>query len=155
VVGYDLTGLVCGSEGTLAIVTEATVRLRPPPPAVCTLAASFGELEAAGRAVARIARETAPSLLELMDRATVAAVERFKPMELDEDAVLVFARSDAGPVDGRSEVARIEAICAEEGAALVATSDDPAEGEMLLAARRLAYPALERLGATLLDDVCV
>ena len=156
VVGYDLAGLLCGSEGTLGIVTEATLRLQVPPPPAHTLAASFASLTAAGEAVARIVRATRPSLLELMDATTIAAVEALEPMDLDPDAAaMLFARSDAGGAAGAAEIAAIEAICLEAGADLAVTSDDPAEGRMLLAARRLAYTALESTGSTLLDDVAV
>ncbi|HZV74982.1 MAG TPA: FAD-linked oxidase C-terminal domain-containing protein [Conexibacter sp.] len=152
VVGYDLAALMCGSEGTLGVVTEVTVRLQPPPRVASTLAASFPELGGAGEAIARIVRERRPSLLELMDRTTVRAVESFQPMDLDVDAAaLLFARSDEGFVD----VAWMAARCEEAGATLVVTSDEEAEGRMILAARRLAYTALERLGTTLLDDVGV
>ncbi|HSD81952.1 MAG TPA: FAD-linked oxidase C-terminal domain-containing protein, partial [Solirubrobacteraceae bacterium] len=156
VAGYDLAGLLCGSEGTLGVITEATVRLLPPPRPASTLAASFASLPDAGVAIARIARELRPSLLELMDATTIAAVEDLQPMELDrDDAALVFARSDAGAHEGPEEIARMQALCEESGATLVVTSDEEAEGRMLLAARRLAYPALERKGTTLLDDVGV
>lgn len=152
VAGYDLTALVCGSEGTLGVITEVTVRLMPAPRRACTLAATFDGLDAAGEAVARIVRGTQPSLLELMDRTTVRAVEAFQPMELDDAAAaLLFAQSDVG----MDEIDWMAARAEEAGASLVVTSDDPAEGRMLLAARRLAYPALERQGATLLDDVAV
>jgi glycolate oxidase len=156
VTGYDLAGLLCGSEGTLGIITEATVRLMPLPPPAYTLAASFPRLDAAGEVIARICRRHRPSLLELMDRATIAAVERLEPMDLDLEAeAMLFARSDAGTLEGREEIAAIERLCEEAGADLVVTSDEEAEGRMLMAARRLAYPALEHQGATLLDDVAV
>lgn len=156
VAGYDLVALLCGSEGTLAIVTEATVRLLPRPPAPVTLAAAFATLGAAGRAIARIVRRETPAMLEIMDAATVAAVEAFRPMGLGTDAaVLVFARSDVAGGGAREEAERIAGLCEAAGATLCVVSEDQAEGEMLLAARRLAYPALERQGATLLDDVAV
>jgi glycolate oxidase len=156
VAGYDLTGLLCGSEGTLAVITEATVRLQPLPPVAATLAASFPTLEAAGEAIARIVRTERPSVLELMDGTTIATVEAFQPMGLDAGvAALVFARSDAGGSLGMEEVTRMQRLCEEAGADLVVTSDEEAEGRMLMAARRLAFTAFEHRGAALLDDVAV
>lgn len=156
VTGYDLVSLLCGSEGTLAIITEATVRLLPMPPAAHTLAASFSRLDAAGDAIADICRRRRPSMLELMDRTTINAVEAMQPMELDLEAeAMVFARSDAGSVEGAEEIAAMAQICEQAGADLALTTADKAEGQMLMAARRLALPALERRGATLLDDVGV
>jgi glycolate oxidase len=151
VVGYDLTSLVCGSEGTLGIVTAVTTRLLPPERAAGTIAATFADLGAAGRAVARIVGGVTPSLLEIMDAPTIAAVQAFEPMGFDEaPAALLFARAERA-----EDVARIAQWCEDCDAELVVTSDEEAEGRMLLAARRLAYPALERMGATLLDDVAV
>jgi glycolate oxidase len=152
VVGYDLKSLLCGSEGTLAIVTEATLRLVPRSTGAATLAASFPDLTDAGRAVASIMQRFVPSLLELMDRASINAVEDLEPMDLDRDAgAMVFARADEGlpAVDAFAE------LCESHGASIAVTSDEEAEGRLLMAARRLAYPALERMGATLLDDVGV
>jgi len=156
VAGYDLTGLLCGSEGTLGIVTEATVRLLPLPPPAHTLAASFPRLDAAGDAIARICRRHRPSMLELMDRTTITAVQRLQPMDLDPEAeAMLFARSDAGRVEGGEEIAAMARVCEDAGADLVLTSDEEAEGRMLMAARRLAFTALEHEGTTLLDDVAV
>jgi glycolate oxidase len=153
VVGYDLASLVCGSEGTLGIITEITSRLLPEPGPEATLAASFDDLAAAGRAIAEIVRRRQPSMLELMDHASVRAVEEFKPMGLDDDSALLFAGSDSA--DALGDVEWMGEICAAAGATLVVTTDEAAEGRMLTAARRLAFPALERQGTTLLDDVCV
>jgi glycolate oxidase len=151
VMGYDLTALMCGSEGTLAIVTAVTTRLLPPEQVAGTIVATFSDLGAAGRAVARIVGGVTPSLLEIMDAPTIAAVQAFKPMSFeDPPAALLFARAERA-----EDVARIAQWCEDARADLVVTSDEQAEGRMLLAARRLAYPALERMGATLLDDVAV
>jgi glycolate oxidase len=120
------------------------------------MAASFSQLDAAGEAIAHICRCHRPSMLELMDRTTIAAVERMQPMDLELDAeAMLFARSDAGRTEGADEIAAIARICEQMGAGLVLTSDEEAEGRMLMAARRLAYTALEHAGATLLDDVAV
>jgi glycolate oxidase len=156
VAGYDLVGLLVGSEGTLGIITEATVRLRPPPAPATTAIATFPDLSRAGDAIAAIVRTTSPSLLELLDNTTIRAIERWKRMDLDtEAAALLVAQSDLPGSQGADEIAAIERACHDAGAALVLSTADPDEGELLLAARRFAYPALEQLGTTLLDDVAV
>jgi glycolate oxidase len=156
VAGYDLTRLLVGSEGTLGVVTEITLRLRSPRAAATTLVASFGTLSGAGEAVVAAVSGAPPALLEIMDRTTVRAVDDWRHLALDRDAAcLLFAQSDLGGAAGAEEITRLAAVCEGAGADLVLTTDDPAEGTEILGARRLAYPALERLGATLLDDVAV
>ncbi|MGH8828080.1 MAG: FAD-linked oxidase C-terminal domain-containing protein [Jiangellaceae bacterium] len=97
-----------------------------------------------------------PSMLELMDRTTIGVVDDMLKMDLDRDAAaLLLAQSDAGGAQAADEIATIAAVCEKAGASFVADTTDPDEGEALLAARRAALPALEGLGETLLDDVCV
>jgi glycolate oxidase len=155
VAGYDLTGLFTGSEGTLGIITAATIRLRPRPtsPPV-TVAAAFASLSAAGDAVSRIVGERIDvSLLELLDRATLRAVEEWKGLGLEEVEALLLCQTD-GPT-ARAEAVRTGQVCESSGAEYVVISDDDREGEELLAVRRLAYPAAERLGECLVEDVGV
>jgi len=143
-----------GSEGTLAVTVEATMRLLRAPRPASTLIAFFATLGDAALAIGAMDANVELSLLEVMDRVTLAAVEELVHMELDTTAAaLVIAQSDA--TDAPSAIAECERLCRAHGAREVATTDDAEEGRMLLAARRMALPALERLGISLLDDVAV
>ncbi|HEY0463739.1 MAG TPA: FAD-linked oxidase C-terminal domain-containing protein [Polyangiaceae bacterium] len=154
VAGLDLTRLLVGSEGTLAVIVEATVRLLRSPRPASTLLAFFDTLSGAAGAIAAMDSSVDLSLLEIMDRVTLTAVEQLVHMDLDTSAAaLVIAQSDAA--DAAAAIAHAAKLCGEHGARDVTTTDDVAEGRMLLAARRMALPALERLGTTLLDDVAV
>jgi len=149
VAGYDLKRLFVGSEGTLGIIVGATLRLRPVPPPATTLVATFADVVGAGRAVVDVMGHVRPAALELMDRAAVAAVETARPMGLDTGVgALLLARSDVGVK--AEEVGRIADACERAGATYVAATDDEDEGEMLMAARRMAIPAVERLGTVLI-----
>ncbi|GAA3371410.1 hypothetical protein GCM10017744_099040 [Streptomyces antimycoticus] len=103
VAGYDLAGLMVGSEGTLGVITEITVRLRPRREAERTVAGYFSSVVAAGRAVAAIgAAGLTPSALELIDRHCLAAVDKWKNMGLSVDAdVVLLGRTDAPARPGR------------------------------------------------------
>ena len=91
VAGYSLTHLVVGSQGTLGLITEATLRLRPAPPVRATLLAFFPTLESAGDAVAGIAAAgLSPVTLELMDRFTIRAVDDVHALGLDRDAAAML-----------------------------------------------------------------
>jgi glycolate oxidase len=157
VAGLDLLGLVVGSEGTLGIVTEVTVRLRPARPPEHTVVGYFDSVVAAGRAVHEVAAAgIVPSALELVDRHCLAAVDAWKNMGLSVDAdVVLLARTDAPGAAGEAEADAVLAAFQKAGATWAARSEDEAEAEALFAARRLAYPALERLGPVLTEDVCV
>ena len=156
VAGYDLKRLFVGSEGTLGIVTEATLRLHPLPPPATTIVATFDDVVAAGRAVTEIVGHVRPAMLELMDRTTVRAVEAMLHMGLDETCgALLLGRSDAGGSQGVAEVAVMEAACERAGATYVALTTDETEGEQFMAARRAAFVAVERFGSMLIEDVGV
>ncbi|MFI1095147.1 FAD-binding oxidoreductase [Streptomyces sp. NPDC020917] len=156
VAGYDLTRLFVGSEGTLGIVVRAVVALRPSPPPQLAMVAEFPSAAAAAAAVCAIMeRGHAPSLLELMDRTSVRAVNDLARMGLpDSTEALLLAAFDTP--DPAADLAAVGDLCTAAGATAVVPAEDAAESELLLQARRLSLPALERLAPSLMiDDVCV
>jgi len=156
VAGYDLAGLMVGSEGTLGIVTMARLRLRPLPPPAITAVAVFDDVADAGRASAAIMAELSPSMLELMDQQTIRVVEQWRPMGLDVDAgALLVAQTDSGHGSAVADADRLLAICAANAAREGYRAEDEEESELLLGARRMAILAMEATGDWLLDDVAV
>lgn len=156
VAGLSLLKLFVGSEGTLGIVTRAILRLVPAQAARSTLVASFPSVQAAATAVVDVRRSLRPSMMELMDRASINAVEDYRSMGLDRDSgALLVAQSDAPGAARAEEVERMEVACGDAGATTVFVTDDPDEGEMFVEARRIAFPAIETRGALLLEDVGV
>jgi glycolate oxidase len=158
VAGLDLVRLFTGSEGILGVITEITLKLRPAPVGVPrTIVAAFSDLVTSGEAVAQITRRgLTPSSLELLDRAALRAVEEWKHMGLEADAAaLLLARVDAPGNAGAAEAEAIAEAMTDVGAMWAVQSTDDEEAEALFEARRLAYPALERLGPVLTEDVCV
>jgi D-lactate dehydrogenase (cytochrome)/glycolate oxidase len=154
VAGYDLTRLIVGSEGTLGVVVEATMRLLRAPLPPSTLIAFFDTMAAAAEAIVAMDAATSLSLLEMMDRTTIRAVDELTHMDLDTDAeAFVLAQADGS--DAAEVMASCQTFCERAGARSVACTSDPEEGRLLLQARRMALPALEKKGTTLLDDVAV
>jgi glycolate oxidase len=173
VAGYDLARLFVGAEGTLGIITEITVALRPAAEPGLTLAATFPTVASAGAAVTAIVTAGAtPSMLELLDRIHLGAIEAYRPMGLAsadgvssdgaQPTALLLAAVDTG---GRAadDIATLAEWCNEAGATETFTASDADEAAALLAARRLAHPAMERLaytmygdgGGLIIDDVAV
>jgi glycolate oxidase len=162
VAGYDVTSLFVGSEGTLGIITEVTVALRPAPEPALSLVAVFGKVAEAGAAVNEImASGASPSLLELLDRVHLGAIEAYRPMGLDQHAAaILLAASDTAHAG--ADLDRIAEIATAAGATEVHRATDPEEASALLAARRLAHPAMEKLasdryahGGLIIDDIAV
>src|SRR4029077_6134748 len=115
VAGYALTHLFIGSQGTLGLVTEATLRLRPAPPPKATLLAFFAETDRAGDAVERItAAGLVPCTLELMDRVTIRAVNDAFHLDLPDAAALLLIESD---LPGTAAEAELDAASSAAGAA--------------------------------------
>ncbi|MFB7308064.1 FAD-binding oxidoreductase [Streptomyces sp. NPDC056192] len=156
VAGYDLTRLFVGSEGSLGIVVGAVLALKPQPPQQLVLAAEFPSAAAACDAVCRIMeRGHTPSLLELMDRTTVRAVNEMAHMGLpDSTEALLLAAFDTP--DPTADLTAVAELCTAAGATEVVPAADAAESELLLQARRMSLTALETVkSATMIDDVCV
>ncbi len=156
VAGLSLTKLFVGSEGLLGVITELTLRLVPAPPTACTMVAVFASVDEAAEAVLAITSQLRPSMLELMDRTSINAVEDHTAMGLDRGAeAMLIARSDAPGTSAGEEVAVMERASRAAGASEVFCTSDAEEGEAFAAARRAAFPALQRKGSLLLEDVGV
>lgn len=145
--GYDLTGLLVGSEGTLGIATKLVLRIMPKPEAVKTLLAIFNSLEDAGRTVsAIIADGIVPATLEILDKLTIKAVEESvrAGFPLDAEAVLLIELD--GLKDGMERLAeRIMDICQKNQAREVRLAKTEAERTQLWAGRKGAFGAIARL----------
>jgi glycolate oxidase len=144
VVGYDLTRLFLGSEGTLGVITRINLKLVSKPPARQTLAAAFDTMREAAEAVSLILRSgLAPTALEFMDHVTLACVREMLPFSLPrETAALLLIAVDGQPQDVEERVGRIAQFCREQKAGLVLESRTPEEAERLWRARKVVSPAL-------------
>ncbi len=145
-VGYHLTDLFIGSEGTLGVITEAILKLIPPPQATRTALAVFPRLADASVAVTRILEAgIIPVAMEIMDDTAVATVEAHKKMglPLDVEAILVI-ETDGDPDLAQREIEKIAQICRREGAREVRVAADEREGVALMAARKAVSPSLAR-----------
>ena len=156
VAGLSLTKLFVGSEGTLGVVTEVTLRLLPPQHSACTVVATFDSVEAAANAVVTITGRIRPSMLEFMDAVAINAVEDKLRMGLDRSAAaMMVAASDDRGAAGAEDAEFMARVFTEAGATECFSTSDPAEGEAFVAARRFAIPAVEAKGPLLLEDVGV
>jgi glycolate oxidase len=158
VAGYDLRRLLCGSEGTLAVMTELTLRLVPAPESSGTGMAYFSDLADAGRAVSRVlASGVLPVTLEFLDHVCIRAVEDYAQIGLDlgAGALLIFGQDgNAHAID--RDMATMARACEAEGATAVRIAGSSEEAADLLQARRAVLPSLSRLRPlTILEDATV
>ncbi|MCR1782354.1 FAD-binding protein [Nocardioides carbamazepini] len=154
VAGLDLRSLLVGSEGTLGVIVEATMRLIPVPGRTSTAAVTFASPAAALDAVLAMTAAATPSTLEFLDRTTVRAVNRSTRMGLDEDAGATLVLQCDGP-HAQADLEACADLARASGAWDVFVAHDEEDGTALMQARRMALPALEQLGSVILDDVCV
>jgi glycolate oxidase len=158
VAGYDITKLLVGSEGTLAVLTEITAKLLPLPEAKQTLVAYYDDLTDAARTVQRvIAEKIIPATMEFLDAETMRVVEAFARIGLPLDMkAMLLIEQDGKEAQVEQDIRRIAEICRQEGAAEVRTAETPESGEKLMAARRSALSALARVKpTTILEDATV
>jgi glycolate oxidase len=149
VVGYDLTQLLVGSEGTLAIITRITLRLVPKPPAQATLLAMFAGIGPAVEAVsALIARRVVPAAIELIDADSLAAVEAHtgRPLGDAGTGAVLIVESDGTPAAVAEEIDRVEAACRDAGALRSERASTGTERAAIWAVRRQVSLALRATG---------
>lgn len=157
VTGYDLTALMIGSEGTLGVVVEATLKLRPlPRGGVATISATFASVELAARAASVIvASGIKPAILELLDGRALAGIGAYLGLPLggaDGRSAQLLLQADG--LDADAEAADALAVIRSLGGEAELTTDR-AEGERLFAIRRSFHPAMEARGTVLIEDVAV
>lgn len=156
--GYNLPGLMTGSEGTLGIVDTITLKLIPYPAARKSLVAVFNTLDQASEAVAGIiAAHILPATLEILDNFTIRAVEDYSKAGLPVDAqALLLIEVDGHPVVVEEDAQKVEQLCKTMGAAKVKVAQTDEERDKIWAARRSALSALAKLKPTLvLEDATV
>src|SRR4030066_1947013 len=153
VVGYDLTRLLVGSEGTLSVFTKIRLKILPMPEEVITLLALFSNLESSGLAVSHIvASKIIPRTLEFMDREVVMAVENFKPVGLPREAeAVLLIELDGYPTTISREAEKVADICRHLGAEVSMAEDEEARAK-LWEARRAVSPALYHISPTKINE---
>ncbi|MFS0646096.1 glycolate oxidase subunit GlcD [Siminovitchia sp. 179-K 8D1 HS] len=158
VAGYDLTRLFIGSEGTLGVITEATLKLIPLPKTKKTMLVQYQDLEDAARSVSKIiANKVIPATLEFLDQPTLKVVEDYSRIGLPTDVKCVLLIEQDGERHSvEKDMMKIEEICKSENAYSIQIAQTEKEAEALRTARRNALSALARMKpTTILEDATV
>lgn len=158
VAGYDLTRLFVGSEGTLVVITEATLKLIPMPETKQTMLALYQDLSAAANSVSKIiANKIIPTTLEFLDQPTLKVVEEFAQIGLPTDVKAVLLIEQDGPPEVvERDLIKMAEVCKQENAVSIQVAASEAEADALRTARRAALSAIARLKpTTILEDATV
>jgi len=156
--GYDLTKLLVGSEGTLGVITEITLKINPRPPLTCTAMATFDDLEDAGRAVSEIMHSgILPSALEVVDEQVLIAINQNTDLNLPEVEAILVAETDGHTREETEfQLAKIIDIFKQNNASTVRQADSEEEAEALWTARKSAYAVISRINYNLyVEDLAV
>ena len=152
-VGYDLTRLLIGAEGTLALITEATLRLTPRPAAKRTLRASYADIATAAAAVARImAQPVTPCALEFLDDEALRLARAHGGDAIPAAGALLIVEVDGEPEQLDSAIAAVARAAHGDGLFELRTAHDAAETETLWAARKALSPALRTLSPNKINE---
>lgn len=154
VTGYDLTKLIVGSEGTLGIITEATLRLIPRPQATQTMMVIFDDIVNAGKAISAVLTSgILPSKMEIMDQASICAVEEYEPigMPVDVDAMILI-ELDGHELAIKDESEQVKHVCMKVGAREAIIAKDEESAKRLWRARKLVSPAIVRKKPTKISE---
>jgi len=154
VVGYDLTRLVVGSEGTLGVITSLCLRLIPLPETVKTITVIFDQIETAAETVSQIIRQgIIPRSIEYMDNASIRCVEDYinSGLPTDAEAILIID-VDGGADEVDRSIKRIESVCTKSGARYIKTAETRQDAEKIWKARKAVSPALFKYGPDKINE---
>lgn len=156
--GYDLTRLFVGSEGTLGVVTEITLKISPKPPLVSTAMATFENLQDAGRAVSQIMHSgILPSALEVVDHQSITAIRKNTTLDLPDVEVLLVAETDGyTKAETDYQMEKIVTVFQKNNATTVKKADSRKEAEALWQARKSVYGVFAKINNNLsVEDLAV
>jgi glycolate oxidase len=156
--GYDLTRLFVGSEGTLGVITEITLKINPKPPLISTAMAMFDDLEDAGRAISQMMHSgILPCALEIVDQQTLKAINQNTDLNLPEVEAILIAETDGYTREETEyQIDKVVEIFQRNGASTVKRAENRQEAEALWAARKSAYGVMARINNNLfVEDLAV